>query len=60
MSPGVSILSEEGGMALFLSSAAFQNGETIPIKYTCEGQDTSPPLIWSEPQGGRTLALAWG
>ena len=45
-------------MALSLSSIAFQGGERIPVKYTCEGQDVSPPLIWSEPpQGTQSLAL---
>lgn len=36
-------------MTLSLSSVAFQDGEAIPIKYTCGGQDISLPLIWSEP-----------
>ena len=45
-------------MALSLSSIAFQDGERIPVKYTCEGQDISPPLMWSEPpQGTQSLAL---
>ena len=45
-------------MTLSLSSIAFQDGEIIPAKYTCEGQDISPPLMWSElPQGTQSLAL---
>ncbi len=45
-------------MALSLSSIAFQGGERIPVKYTCEGQDVSPPLMWNEPpQGTQSLAL---
>ncbi len=45
-------------MTLFLSSIAFQDGERIPAKYTCEGEDISPPLMWSEPpQGTQSLAL---
>ena len=45
-------------MTLSLSSIAFQDGERIPAKYTCEGQDISPPLVWSEPpQGTQSLAL---
>lgn len=45
-------------MTLSLSSIAFQDGEGIPVKYTCEGQDISPPLMWSEPpQGTQSLAL---
>jgi len=30
-----------------LKSPAFAQGETIPKKYTCEGEDISPPLQWS-------------
>lgn len=45
-------------MTLSLSSIAFQDGEGIPVKHTCEGQDVSPPLLWSElPQGTQSLAL---
>lgn len=42
---------------LSLSSAAFQDGGIIPVKYTCQGQDISPPLSWSEPPAG-TQSLA--
>ncbi|MGD8484626.1 MAG: YbhB/YbcL family Raf kinase inhibitor-like protein [Thioalkalispiraceae bacterium] len=34
-------------MALLLQSSAFKNGEPIPARYTCEGEDISPPLNWS-------------
>ncbi|MGH2729607.1 MAG: YbhB/YbcL family Raf kinase inhibitor-like protein [Actinomycetota bacterium] len=30
-----------------LSSSAFDEGETIPTKYTCDGDDVSPPLQWT-------------
>ena len=41
-----------------LTSAAFAEGAAIPNKYTCEGQDVSPPLSWSGlPGGARSLAL---
>lgn len=36
-------------MTLSLSSTVFREGERIPVKYTCEGQDISPPLAWGEP-----------
>ena len=36
-------------MVLAVSSPAFQEGGTIPTKYTCQGQDVSPALQWSEP-----------
>ena len=39
-------------MTLAVSSSAFQEGGEIPTKYTCEGQDVSPVLTWSEPPAG--------
>jgi len=41
-----------------LSSPAFRNGGTIPVRYTCMGAGPSPPLRWTAPPGGtRSLAL---
>jgi len=41
-----------------LSSSAFTEGAMIPVKYTCDGQDSSPPLSWTDiPGGARALAL---
>jgi Raf kinase inhibitor-like YbhB/YbcL family protein len=36
-------------MAFELTSPAFKEGERIPDRYTCEGEDVSPPLHWSVP-----------
>ena len=45
-------------MAFELKSSAFKAGETIPRKHTCDGQDLSPPLAWTEPPPGtRSFAL---
>lgn len=45
-------------MALKLSSTAFPQEGAIPSKYTCDGPNISPPLIWAEvPEGTKTLAL---
>jgi len=45
-------------MAFLLTSAAFQDGATIPRKHTCDGVDVSPPLAWSgAPAGTRGFAL---
>jgi Raf kinase inhibitor-like YbhB/YbcL family protein len=45
-------------MALDLSSVAFQQEENIPAKYTCQGEDISPPLAWSgAPEGTQSYAL---
>jgi Raf kinase inhibitor-like YbhB/YbcL family protein len=41
-----------------LESPAFREGESIPTKYTCEGDDLSPPLNWSNvPTGTKSIAL---
>lgn len=43
---------------LLLSSSAFNELRDIPIMYTCDGENISPPLNWSElPAGTQTLAL---
>lgn len=34
---------------LELKSAALDPGETIPERYTCDGEDISPPLTWGDP-----------
>lgn len=34
-------------MPLLLESPAFGQGEVIPGKYTCDGENLSPPLAWS-------------
>ena len=45
-------------MAMTLSSPAFQQNEHIPSKYTCEGEDVSPPLAWEGvPKGAKSLVL---
>jgi Raf kinase inhibitor-like YbhB/YbcL family protein len=38
--------------ALLITSSAFEGGGTIPTRYTCDGEDLSPPLSWSEPPAG--------
>lgn len=41
-----------------LTSSAFGDGERIPDKYTCVGEDVSPPLRWEgAPEGTKTFAL---
>ena len=45
-------------MAFTMTSSAFNNGGDIPRKHTCEGQDVSPALSWSDPpQGTQSYAL---
>jgi Raf kinase inhibitor-like YbhB/YbcL family protein len=41
-----------------LSSEAFAYDDEIPRRHSCEGQDISPALSWSDPPAGtRALAL---
>jgi Raf kinase inhibitor-like YbhB/YbcL family protein len=41
-----------------IRSTAFTEGGEIPQRYTCEGEDVSPPLAWSgAPAGVKSLAL---
>ena len=41
-----------------LTSGAFDEGIPIPERYTCDGDNASPPLLWtSVPDGARSLAL---
>jgi len=43
---------------LELSSSAFAPGAAIPKKYSCEGDNISPPLTWaSAPPGTKSFAL---
>jgi Raf kinase inhibitor-like YbhB/YbcL family protein len=45
-------------MTIQLTSSAFTEGAPIPAKYTCDGEDVSPPLKWSNlPQGTKSVAL---
>jgi Raf kinase inhibitor-like YbhB/YbcL family protein len=48
----------EAIMALHVKSPAFNNGEQIPKRYSCDGEDMSPPLAWSEaPEDTRSFAI---
>jgi Raf kinase inhibitor-like YbhB/YbcL family protein len=45
-------------MAMTLNSAAFKQNGHIPSKYTCEGDNVSPPLEWDGvPEGAKSLVL---
>jgi Raf kinase inhibitor-like YbhB/YbcL family protein len=45
-------------MGLIITSSAFSQNESIPSMYTCDGQDISPPLGWSNiPSAAESLAL---
>lgn len=45
-------------MPLKITSTAFDDGQMIPSRFTCDGDDISPSLSWSGvPDGARSLAL---
>lgn len=45
-------------MAFRIESPAFSAQGKIPPKYTCDGTDVSPPLVWKEaPEGTKSFAL---
>jgi Raf kinase inhibitor-like YbhB/YbcL family protein len=41
-----------------ITSSAFKDGEKMPGKYTCEGENISPQLSWTEiPEGVKSFAV---
>lgn len=45
-------------MGLTPTSPVFEQGEAIPSRYACDGDDVSPPLGWAGvPAGTKSLAL---
>ncbi len=51
-------LASEGGRKMLITSPVFMDNNLVPAKYTCDGQDISPPLEWKDiPAGTKSLAL---
>ena len=49
---------EVAALSIEITSSAFTEGARIPTKYTCDGEDASPPLNWTGvPQGAKSIAL---
>jgi Raf kinase inhibitor-like YbhB/YbcL family protein len=45
-------------MALHVTSKAFDDGAMIPERYTCDGENVSPPLEWSgTPRAAKSIVL---
>ena len=45
-------------MTIFVTSPAFADQDRIPVRFTGDGQDVSPPLAWDNlPEGTKELAL---
>jgi Raf kinase inhibitor-like YbhB/YbcL family protein len=56
--PEEKALPEGGNMSFSITSTAFADGAEIPVKYSCDGENVSPPLDWSEvPTGTASFAL---
>ncbi len=57
--PEPTIELEEGDLAMgfILSSTVFAEGDPIPQKYSCDGEDISPPMQWTDPPEG-TMSFA--
>lgn len=58
-SPGAGAETKGGRvMKIKVESTAFTEGGMIPKKYTCDGQDVSPPISWSGiPDKAKSIAL---
>ncbi len=51
-------LTEGGGSTSLTLRSVFEDGGKIPVKYTCDGDDVSPPLRWEgQPPGTAAYAL---
>jgi Raf kinase inhibitor-like YbhB/YbcL family protein len=50
---------DENALAeIAVASSAFEEGGTIPTKFTCDGENLSVPLTWSSlPQGAESVAV---
>ncbi|MBN9390679.1 MAG: YbhB/YbcL family Raf kinase inhibitor-like protein [Chloroflexi bacterium] len=45
-------------MSISVNSSQFGEGQTIPAKYTCQGENISPPLAWNGlPENTQSLVL---
>lgn len=43
---------------MIIESPAFKDGEIIPEKYTCDGEDISPPIKWKDvPPSTKSIAI---
>jgi Raf kinase inhibitor-like YbhB/YbcL family protein len=52
------VTEEDVPMSIQLTSSAFAEGAEIPVQYTCDGKNASPPLTWSDvPAGVKSFAL---
>ncbi|MEX0933873.1 MAG: YbhB/YbcL family Raf kinase inhibitor-like protein [Candidatus Paceibacterota bacterium] len=51
-------MSNEQEVTMNITSRAFKENETIPVKYTCDGENSNPPLSFEGvPKNTKSLAL---
>ena len=51
-------IKKKGDKIMEIKSSSFNNEDMIPSKYTCDGQNISPPLSWSNtPEKTKSFAL---
>ena len=43
---------EAGSEPISFTSSAFAHEAPIPVKYSCDGENISPPLAWTDPPDG--------
>ena len=55
--PGSPTASASAAATLSVTSPAFADGQPIPLEYTCDGTNASPPIAWSGAPAG-TAAFA--
>jgi Raf kinase inhibitor-like YbhB/YbcL family protein len=54
----VAIVEGDKQMTIKITSSAFKEGGMIPAKYTCDGQNVSPPIKWEQvPKDTKSFAL---
>jgi len=45
-------------MSIIATSPSFKDSSLIPMKHTCEGEDSSPAITWSGiPEGTKSIAI---
>ena len=55
---GETFAQKKGGIAVEIKSSSFNQGDMIPARYTCDGQNISPSLQWNgAPENTKSFAL---
>lgn len=44
-------------MAFTLTSPSFEEGAAIPVKHTCDGENSAPQLRWDDPPAAKSFVL---